>query len=106
MAEHLSHAANPDGPPIEGEIPPALRVIEALEQGHDNPELQNISNRNVIPDAARAMARDSSRQMEPPVIRIQLERQKPAPATPPPVRSKEDRQTTVQRAPSARRSDI
>lgn len=44
LAEHLSQAAHPDGQPIVGELLPALQVIEALEQGHENTEFQNISN--------------------------------------------------------------
>lgn len=87
LAEHLSQAANPDGPTIEGEVPPALRVIEALEQGHDNPERQNSSNRNTIVNATAAM--------EPPVIRIQIDSQTPMPVLPQGISSR-NRQAAVQ----------
>lgn len=68
LAEQLRQAAHPDGPPIIGELPPALQVIEALEQGHNNTELQNIFNRNAIVDATTAMTRDCQLQTGPPVI--------------------------------------
>lgn len=39
LAEHLSQAVRPDGPINTGELPPAIQVIKAPEQGHNNLEL-------------------------------------------------------------------